>query len=144
MALGTLVSGVAHEINNPNHIILMAVSTLKRVWDDAQRLLEESEVEDDCVVGGLDWAGVKEHMPQLLASLKRSSERIKEIVQDLRTYAGPEGERNEGTRRRVRPGARRRRMAGRTHRAIDPAIHSQLPSEPAPHQRQAAVGSSRC
>ncbi len=92
MALGTLVSGVAHEINNPNHIALLAVSTLDRVWKDVQALLEGIGLDEDSVFGGLYWSEVREQLPVSLSRLKHSSERIGAIVRDLRTYAVPQAE----------------------------------------------------
>jgi polar amino acid transport system substrate-binding protein len=40
-ALGVLVSGVAHEINNPNGLILLNIPILKDVCSDALELLEQ-------------------------------------------------------------------------------------------------------
>ncbi|HXE97161.1 MAG TPA: transporter substrate-binding domain-containing protein, partial [Dongiaceae bacterium] len=40
-SLGILVAGVAHEINNPNGLILLNMPILKEVYQDAEEVLEE-------------------------------------------------------------------------------------------------------
>ena len=93
ISLGTLVSGVAHEINNPNHIISFSASTIGRVWTDVQAYLEENPSQEEYRFGGLDWQRVRESIPELLSSLRKASDRIKDIVEDLRAYARPDLER---------------------------------------------------
>ena len=40
-SLGTMVSSVAHEINNPNNFLLMNAGIIKRAWDDIVPVIEE-------------------------------------------------------------------------------------------------------
>ena len=39
VALGTMVSGIAHEINNPNNFILLNTRYLQKVWENLNLLL---------------------------------------------------------------------------------------------------------
>ena len=48
VALGTLVSGIGHEINNPNNFIMLNVPLIKGIWEDVLPLME----------GGLRFSGV--------------------------------------------------------------------------------------
>lgn len=54
--LGILVSGVAHEINNPNNFIMMNAAICKNVWNDVIPILQ-SYYEDngDFSLGGLSY-----------------------------------------------------------------------------------------
>ena len=40
-SLGTLVAGVAHEINNPNNYILLNAKFLSRGWQEVKPILDE-------------------------------------------------------------------------------------------------------
>ena len=87
-ALGVLVSGVAHEINNPTGLILLEVPTLKRVHADTSKVLEQYYRENgDFSCGGLPYSRMREQIPRSLEKLQDSGKRIKRIVDDLKDFA---------------------------------------------------------
>jgi polar amino acid transport system substrate-binding protein len=87
-ALGVLVSGVAHEINNPTGLILLEVPTLKRFYADASKVLEQYYRENgDFTCGGLPYSRMREELPRSLEKLQDSGKRIKRIVDDLKDFA---------------------------------------------------------
>ena len=87
-ALGILVSGVAHEINNPTGLILLEVPTLKRACTDALKILEMYYRENgDFTCGGLPFSRMREEIPRSLEKLQDSGKRIKRIVDDLKDFA---------------------------------------------------------
>ena len=87
-ALGTLVSGVAHEINNPNNFILFNTQLLSGAWEDLVRQISESQGEEiDFTVGGLPFSEMREVMPKLLSGIGEGSRRIKNIVDGLKSFA---------------------------------------------------------
>jgi polar amino acid transport system substrate-binding protein len=87
-ALGVLVSGVAHEINNPTGLILLEVPTLKRVHSDASKILERYYREHgDFTCGGLPYSRMREEIPRSLDKMQDAGKRIKRIVDDLKDFA---------------------------------------------------------
>ncbi len=89
-ALGTLVSGMAHEINNPNNLILTNAELLGAAWNDMLRLLDM--VIDDpqtTTLGGLPYAEMREIVPELTADTADAARRIARIVADLKDFARP-------------------------------------------------------
>ena len=87
-SLGTLVSGVAHEINNPNGLLLLDIPILKRVHDDAGEILESFYREQgDFMLGGVPYSEMRAEIPRILDEMQDSSKRIKRIVNDLKDFA---------------------------------------------------------
>ncbi|MGB9081963.1 MAG: transporter substrate-binding domain-containing protein [Desulfuromonadaceae bacterium] len=87
-SLGILVSGVAHEINNPNGLILLNVPTLKEASADAEGILEEHYREHgDFIYGGLPYSRMKDKIPRLFTEMQEGAKRIKRIVDDLKDFA---------------------------------------------------------
>ncbi|MCP4641928.1 MAG: PAS domain S-box protein [bacterium] len=86
-SLGILVSGVAHEINNPNFVVGSSARSLSHFWDRIAPIMDEyRETHADDRVGGLTLSEVREYVPDLLKALNDSSARIKDIVQELRDF----------------------------------------------------------
>lgn len=88
IALGTLVSGVAHEINNPNNFVLLNVPLIEKIWTNALPILEQYYEENgDFLLGdNLTFSKIKNSMPLLLAGINDGSVRIKNIVEDLKSF----------------------------------------------------------
>ncbi|WP_298273446.1 transporter substrate-binding domain-containing protein [Geobacter sp.] len=87
-SLGTLVSGVAHEINNPNGLLLLDIPILKRVHDDADEIFEGRFREHgDFMLGGVPYSEMRQEIPRILQEMQDGAQRIKRIVNDLKDFA---------------------------------------------------------
>ncbi len=86
-SLGLLVSGMAHEVNNPNNSIKFSAHVLARTWNDMLPILDEySRSEGDFVIGGHQYSQIREALPQLISGITESSRRIEGIIKNLRDF----------------------------------------------------------
>ncbi len=86
-SLGLLVSGMAHEVNNPNNSIKFSAHVLARTWSDMLPILDNyGKAEGDFVIGGHQYSQIREAMPQLITGITDSSRRIEGIIKNLRDF----------------------------------------------------------
>jgi two-component system, NtrC family, sensor kinase len=83
--LGTLVAGVAHEINNPVNFVHMNTQNLKSDIQKHKDFLYELLEEEKEIIAHLDSSFQK--FDSKLKDINEGSERIKTIVLDLRTFS---------------------------------------------------------
>ena len=93
-SLGQMVAGVAHEINNPVSFIYSNIQPAQEYAQDFLELLElyqqyypqpPIEIQEEIETIDLDF--LKQDFPQLLNSMEIGAERIREIVNSLRTFS---------------------------------------------------------
>lgn len=90
-SLGILVSGVAHEINNPTGLLLLNLPVLKETFDDLEEILEDHyDTQGDFYVAGLSYSRMREEIPLMLKDMLEGTQHIRRIVDDLRDFARQE------------------------------------------------------
>ena len=87
-SLGRTVSGVAHEMNNPNNLVMFNVPLILSAWKDAVPVLDAFFRENgDFSLGGLPYSEMKVVVPKMAAGISDASARIKSIVENLKNFA---------------------------------------------------------
>lgn len=90
-SLGELSAGVAHEINNPNAMILLNTPVLQRAFEASRPILEEHcRQNGDFDLGGMAYSELLNEVPTLFVGITDSAERIRRIVDDLKDFVREE------------------------------------------------------
>ncbi|WP_020676080.1 ATP-binding protein [Geopsychrobacter electrodiphilus] len=87
-SLGELAAGVAHEINNPNALILLNAELIQKTYAAAAPILMDHFVrEGDFLLGSLNYSEMSQELPFLFKEMLDSASHIKNIVHDLKDFA---------------------------------------------------------
>ncbi|MFP4477077.1 MAG: PAS domain S-box protein [Desulfatibacillaceae bacterium] len=95
-SLGLLVSGIAHEINNPNNFITFNVPIMRDYLREIMPYLDLQAESGPIEIAGMPYEEFQEDAFKLLENIEYGASRINTIVGDLREFA-----RIEDTRREV-------------------------------------------
>ncbi len=86
-AIGTLASGIAHEINNPNNFIISNAQFLSDSWPDIDRILTSyAEENGEFYIGKMRYSEARAIIPKMFKSLTEGAQRIKGIVTGLKDF----------------------------------------------------------
>jgi PAS domain S-box-containing protein len=91
-SIGLMVSGVAHEINNPNNLIMMNGGVIKTFWEEIKPFLLNN---NSISCGIKEIAGIPveltcKEFERMLDGILSGSNRIQTIVQDLKNFTRDE------------------------------------------------------
>jgi signal transduction histidine kinase len=87
-SLGELAAGVAHEINNPNALIMLNAELLRKACFDAAPILQHHyENHGEFLLTGFPYQEIRNELPHLFAEMFESACRIKRIVNDLKDFS---------------------------------------------------------
>ena len=87
-SLGQLVSGIGHEINNPNQFIRGNVKIVRQAMEDMLPIVDAHYAQNpDLKIAKLKYDFFKDHIMTLVDDMAHGSERIKGIVDGLRSFA---------------------------------------------------------
>ncbi len=87
-SLGILVSGMAHEVNNPIGFISLNSRVLNEAWQDILPVLEEYHEEyGDLDIAGMNFDYARLSIPKLLAGISQGADRVSGIVHNLKNFS---------------------------------------------------------
>jgi PAS domain S-box-containing protein len=88
VSLGILVSGVAHEISNPNNFIMLNIDLFSKVWHDIIPILKDYyKKHGDFVIAGMPYSRSIGKINSAMEGISAGSIRIREFVSNLTNYA---------------------------------------------------------
>jgi polar amino acid transport system substrate-binding protein len=90
-SLGVLVAGVAHEINNPNGLILLNLPLFEESYRSALPILDAWREENgDFRLGRHSYSRLRDQLPLMISETQDAAKRIKRIVSELKDFSRPD------------------------------------------------------
>lgn len=91
IALGTLVSTISHEINNPNHTITLTLPLLQKTFAEITPLLDKHAMQDpDFSIRNIPYREMRYEIPAMIQQASQSAARIQQIISELQAFARTE------------------------------------------------------
>lgn len=86
-SLGVLLSGVAHEINNPCSLLLFNLPAIEEIHRDLEDILEDYYQQNgNFYLGGMSYPMIKKELPRMLKDMIVGSKKISRIVSELKDF----------------------------------------------------------
>ena len=96
-AIGTLAGGLAHEINTPVQVIADNAAFVAEAIGEIVQMIDGlseggmDEFELANRLEAIDWAFVKDEIPQALADMADGTGRVRDLIQTFKQFAKPDG-----------------------------------------------------
>lgn len=85
--LTTLISGIAHEINNPNNIISLSTDLVRDIWSEVYEYIESNTMDSsEIFIHGQDIASLSDNVRNLLDNILSGSDRINRTISAIRDF----------------------------------------------------------
>ncbi|NWF51015.1 MAG: ATP-binding protein [Ignavibacteriaceae bacterium] len=86
--LGLMVSGISHEINNPNSFISLNIPYIQKYFEEIFPILDKVyETDNNFKIANIPYKTFKDDVQYLLSDMKEGTDRIANIINDVKDYA---------------------------------------------------------
>lgn len=87
-SLGILISGMAHEINNPMNFIRLNSQTMREAWVNIMDVLDQyAETDEPIWIGNMPLDYASKSIPRMLDGIVEGCDRVSSIVSNLKDYS---------------------------------------------------------
>ena len=87
-AMGKMILGISHEINNPNNFISFNVPILKDYFQELMPIIDDyAEKDSNFKIFNMQYQEFRDDLQELLKNIENGSNRINRIVSDLKEFS---------------------------------------------------------
>jgi len=82
----TIISGISHDINNPNNYILLNSNILIKIWSEIKIILEKEIENKNFKIFGMKFEELSKSIEEIINSFAEGSQKINSIIRNLSDY----------------------------------------------------------